>query len=242
MKQQELAKHAGRCGCCGHRDASPERRLQRILAQIHPQETSGRQVAAGSGDEYSAAVAAEYVAKYGPQWGEDLALRTYTSHLIGSRRDLVLHGGGNTSVKILIRDGLGEKREVLAVKGSGYSLDSIIPKGFPQVDMGHLRKPLNAMPDGMTDIQMVNELRTNLMDASSPNPSVESLLHALIPAKFVDHSHADAIVTLADLEPQAAKAAFREAFRGSGLRPGLWTMRCQALRSRLARQALSQKC
>lgn len=85
-----------------------------------------------------------------------------------------------------------EEIEVLCVKGSGYGLDSIIPKGFPQVELAHLKKMLEL--DGLEDPDMVNEFRTHMMNSSSPTPSVETLLHTLIPHKFVDHSHADAIV------------------------------------------------
>ena len=126
--------------------------------------------------------------------GEDVALRVYTSRLIGAEKQLVMHGGGNTSVKSTWRTLLGDELEGIFVKGSGWNLDSIEPPGLPGLDLAYLRR-LRAL-EGMSDKEMVNELRTHLFDASSPNPSVETLLHAFLPHKFIDHSHADAILTL----------------------------------------------
>jgi rhamnose utilization protein RhaD (predicted bifunctional aldolase and dehydrogenase)/NAD(P)-dependent dehydrogenase (short-subunit alcohol dehydrogenase family) len=131
-----------------------------------------------------------------PDVSEDLLLRVYTSRLIGSEPTLVMHGGGNTSVKTTACNGLGEEIEVIAVKGSGWDLSTIQPPGFPCVDLDHCRR-LRAL-SALSDEQMVNELRTHLLDYTSPNPSVETLLHAFLPHKFVDHSHADAILTLVD--------------------------------------------
>ncbi|CAK9006568.1 Uncharacterized oxidoreductase YuxG (ORF2) [Durusdinium trenchii] len=163
---------------------------------------------------YDEAEAEAYCTKFG-DFARDLALRCYTSNLVGREASLVLHGGGNTSVKMTATSKVGEDVEVLCIKGSGYNLDSIVPKGFPQVSLEHLSKMLEL--DSLSDIEMVNEFRTHMMDASSPTPSVETLLHALIPDKFVDHSHADAIVALADHELEEAKQLFAEAF-GSELR------------------------
>ncbi len=132
--------------------------------------------------------------RWGPTHGEDLALRIYTSRLIGAERDLVLHGGGNTSVKTRLRTLLGEPVEALCVKGSGSSLDAVEPRDFPALDLTHLRR-LRALP-ALSDEEMVNQLRTHLFDASAPNPSVEALLHAFLPQRFVDHSHADAVLAL----------------------------------------------
>jgi len=158
---------------------------------------------------YDAAEARRYCERF-PDAPEDLAVRCYTSNLIGKESSLVLHGGGNTSVKMTVKNTLGDEVEVLCVKGSGYNLDSIIPKGFPQVQLAHLRRMLQL--DSLSDPEMVNQLRTHMLDASSPNPSVETLLHALIPQKFVDHSHADAIVAMADHDIVKAEEIFREAF------------------------------
>jgi rhamnose utilization protein RhaD (predicted bifunctional aldolase and dehydrogenase)/NAD(P)-dependent dehydrogenase (short-subunit alcohol dehydrogenase family) len=127
---------------------------------------------------------------------EELALRVYSSRLIGSDATLVLHGGGNTSVKGRARDALGQPVPVLYVKGSGWDLATIEPEGFPAVRL----EPLLALRklDKMSDEGMVNALRTNLLDAAAPNPSVEALLHAFLPHRFVDHTHADAILALVD--------------------------------------------
>jgi rhamnose utilization protein RhaD (predicted bifunctional aldolase and dehydrogenase)/NAD(P)-dependent dehydrogenase (short-subunit alcohol dehydrogenase family) len=145
---------------------------------------------------YDADAAARLVESLSPLTPEPLALRTYTARLIGSEASLVLHGGGNTSVKTTATTLFGEAIDVLHVKGSGWDLATIEPPGHPAVRLGPLRK-LRAL-SSMTDEAMVNELRTNLLDASAPNPSVETLLHALLPARFIDHTHADAILALCD--------------------------------------------
>lgn len=124
----------------------------------------------------------------------ELALRVYTSRLLGAEEDLVLHGGGNTSVKITITNLLGEEQEILYVKGSGWDLGSIEPAGFPGLDLAWLRK-LRQLKE-LSDTEMVNQFRTHLLDAASPNPSIETLVHAFLPHRFIDHTHADAIVTL----------------------------------------------
>ena len=129
-----------------------------------------------------------------PQCPPELALRVYTSRLLGAEEDLVLHGGGNTSVKCLIANLVGEEQEILYIKGSGWDLGSIEPQGFPGLDLVWLRKLRQV--EGLDDAEMVNQFRTHLLDAASPNPSIETLVHAFLPHKFIDHTHADAIVTL----------------------------------------------
>ena len=106
---------------------------------------------------------------------EDVALRVYTSRLIGSDPALVLHGGGNTSVKSRTQNQLGEEVEILYVKGSGWDLDTLEPPGLPGVQLDYLKQLRNLA--SLSDEAMVNEQRTHLLDASSPNPSVETLLH-----------------------------------------------------------------
>jgi len=125
---------------------------------------------------------------------DHLALRVYTSRLLGQDTSLVLHGGGNTSVKILETNLLGEQEEILYVKGSGWDLVSIEKAGFSPVRMAHMIR-LSKL-DSLSDPQMVNELKTQLTDASSPAPSVETILHAILPFQYVDHTHADAVVTI----------------------------------------------
>jgi rhamnose utilization protein RhaD (predicted bifunctional aldolase and dehydrogenase)/NAD(P)-dependent dehydrogenase (short-subunit alcohol dehydrogenase family) len=121
----------------------------------------------------------------------------YGARLLGSDPSLVLHGGGNTSVKTTATDVTGEDIEVLYVKGSGYDLASIPPEGFTPLRMARLRELL--IVPRLTDPQMVNELRCARLDAAAPDPSVEALLHALLPFPAVQHSHADVIVTLTNL-------------------------------------------
>ena len=124
----------------------------------------------------------------------DLALRVYTSRLLGKDPTLVLHGGGNTSVKITESNIVGNQEEILYVKGSGWDLEFIEKAGFSPVRMNHMLSL--AKLDTLSDPQMVNELKTQLTNATSPTPSVETILHAILPFKYVDHTHADAVVTI----------------------------------------------
>lgn len=137
--------------------------------------------------------AARAVARWG-EWGDDLALRTYTSQLLGGDPSLVLHGGGNTSVKRTVSDRFGDDVEVIAVKASGFDLATVPPEGHVAVRLEHLRR-LRSIDD-LTDAEIVNELRTHLLDASAPTPSIETPVHALVPAPYVDHTHADAVLAL----------------------------------------------
>jgi len=132
--------------------------------------------------------------------GEDLALRVYTTRLLGGEPRLVLHGGGNTSVKTAAVDILGDEVEVLHVKGSGWDMGTIEAPGLPAVRLA----PLRAMRrlTALSDEDMVNGLRGALLDSRSPNPSVETLLHAFLPHKFIDHTHSVAVLSLID-QPNA---------------------------------------
>jgi rhamnose utilization protein RhaD (predicted bifunctional aldolase and dehydrogenase)/NAD(P)-dependent dehydrogenase (short-subunit alcohol dehydrogenase family) len=146
---------------------------------------------------WSKADAEAAVAKYAAQGvNRDLALRTYTTRLLGGVPELVLHGGGNTSVKTVMKDTLGEDVEVLCVKGSGWDMGVIEPPGLPAVRLEPLRKLYKL--DRLTDEDMVNFQRLNLLDASAPNPSVETLFHAFLPHKFIEHTHANAVLAVSD--------------------------------------------
>jgi len=124
----------------------------------------------------------------------DLGLRVYTSRLLGRDKSLVLHGGGNTSVKVSEQNLLGETEEVLYVKGSGWDLETIAEAGLSPVRLAYLRKL--AKLETLSDPQMVNELQTNMTRSSAPAPSVETILHAILPYKYVDHTHADAVLSV----------------------------------------------
>ncbi|MHB1102185.1 MAG: bifunctional aldolase/short-chain dehydrogenase [Devosia sp.] len=137
------------------------------------------------------------VAAYAPKGvNRDLALRTYTTRLLGGEPRLVLHGGGNTSVKTKVTDLVGDKWDVLCVKGSGWDMGTIEPEGLPAVKLAPLLKARSLAK--LSDVDMVTLQRANLIDPASPNPSVEALLHAFIPHKFVDHTHSTAILAIAD--------------------------------------------
>ncbi|MGQ0511600.1 MAG: bifunctional aldolase/short-chain dehydrogenase [Betaproteobacteria bacterium] len=125
-----------------------------------------------------------------------LGLRVYTSRLLGRDKSLVLHGGGNTSVKIREKNLFGEDEEVLYVKGSGWDLETIEPAGFAPVQLAYLRR-LACLPS-LSDTQMVNELATHTLRAGAPAPSVETILHASLPHKYVDHTHADAVLSVSN--------------------------------------------
>ena len=151
---------------------------------------------------WSDAEAAEFRARHAA-CGDALALRVYTSRLIGADPELVLHGGGNTSVKAQARDLFGRTIDVIHVKGSGWDLATIEPAGLPALRL----EPLVALRalDALSDEDMVAEQRRALLEANAPNPSIETLLHAFLPARFVDHSHADAILALTNQPDGAAR-------------------------------------
>ncbi|MBM3556929.1 MAG: bifunctional aldolase/short-chain dehydrogenase, partial [Alphaproteobacteria bacterium] len=114
-----------------------------------------------------------------------------------------LHGGGNTSVKTRINDVMGAPLDVLCVKGSGWDMGVIEPRGLPALRLDALL-PLRRLAK-LTDEDMVNFQRGCLLDATSPNPSVETLLHAFLPHKFIDHTHANAVLALSDQPDGEAK-------------------------------------
>ena len=139
--------------------------------------------------------AEKYLKKYkNIGFSKDLALRVYTTRLLGRNKELVLHGGGNTSVKTTAKDIDGKKYDVLCVKGSGWDMADIEPEGLPAVKL----EPLLALKKKkyLSDEDMVSFQKRNLINIKSPNPSVETFLHAFLPFKFIDHTHADAILNV----------------------------------------------
>ncbi len=136
----------------------------------------------------------QFIEKYAARWGEDLALRIYSSRLLGADQTLVLHGGGNTSVKSTQRNLLGESVPAIYVKASGFDMATIEPESFPGLDLEYLKKLRNLQ--GLSDEVMLDELRSRLLRANSPTPSVETFVHAFLPPTYIDHTHADAILTL----------------------------------------------
>ncbi len=168
---------------------------------------------------WSDSAAEACVARYAEKGiGRDLALRVYTTRLLGGDPKLVLHGGGNTSVKTVMRDVLGDAVDVLCVKGSGWDMGDIEPAGLPAVRLAPLRR-LRAL-ERLSDEDMVNAQRSNLLDSTAPNPSVETLLHAFLPHAFIDHTHSTAVLALCD-QPDG-EALCREVYDGSmGLVPYL---------------------
>ena len=138
--------------------------------------------------------AERFVARYARRWGRDLALRTYASRLLGGEPSLVLHGGGNTSVKTEITNLLQDRVSALMVKASGHDLARIEPGGHTGLDLSHLVRLRNL--EQLDDRQMVDEFMTHRLDPRSRVPSIETLVHAFLPPKFIDHCHADAILAL----------------------------------------------
>src|SRR6516165_4462243 len=152
---------------------------------------------------WSDADAERMIERYADQGvARDLVLRVYTSRLLGGDAKLVLHGGGNTSVKIVMKDLLDEEVEVLCVKGSGWDMAAIEPAGLPAVRLAPLRKLRRRT--ALADDEMVRIQRANLLDPGAPNPSVETLLHAFLPYRYIDHTHSTAVLSLAD-QPDAAE-------------------------------------
>ena len=152
---------------------------------------------------WSDVAAAAYIRRYAKQGvNEDVALRVYTTQLLGGDPRLVIHGGGNTSVKTRMNDITGRSLKVLCVKGSGWDMGDIEPPGLPAVQLAPLQELVSL--DALSDEDMVNVQRGNLLDSTSPNPSVETLLHAFLPHKFIDHTHSNAVLALTD-QPDGAE-------------------------------------
>lgn len=148
-------------------------------------------------NRWSDAEAADRLERAGDDAADrDLALRVYTSRLIGAEPDLVMHGGGNTSVKT-VRAIDGGVTDVLHIKGSGWDLDSIEARGMPGVRLAALRALRTR--ESVPDEEMVAVQRAALIDDTSPTPSVETLLHAYLPHRYVDHTHATPFLVLANL-------------------------------------------
>ena len=137
---------------------------------------------------WNSAEAAKFRGPLGP--------RVYTSRLLGRDKSLVLHGGGNTSVKIEERNLFRKKEQVLYVKGSGSDLETIDAAGFAPVNLDYVHRL--ASLKALSDPQMLNELTTHTLQAGAPAPSVETLLHAILPHKYVDHTHADAVLSVSN--------------------------------------------
>ena len=127
-----------------------------------------------------------------------LQLRVYTSRLLGQNSDLVLHGGGNTSVKLQQANLFGEEEDILYVKGSGNNLATIDADGFTPLLLKTLRKL--AELENISDVEMVRQQQMAMTNPDASNPSVETLLHAIIPFDWIDHTHADAVVTLTNTD------------------------------------------
>ena len=134
--------------------------------------------------------------KEAAQCPSELELRVYSSRLLGRDKTLVLHGGGNTSLKVVQKNLFGEDENVLYIKGSGWDLETIEPAGFAPVQLDYVQRL--AQLDALSDTQMVNQLATHMLRSSAPAPSVETILHASLPYKFVDHTHADAVLAVTD--------------------------------------------
>ena len=146
-------------------------------------------------NNWSKKIAKNYIKKYKKLgFSNDLALRVYTTRLLGRNKELVLHGGGNTSVKTTIKDIDGKTYKVLCVKGSGWDMADIEPAGLPAVKLDPLLSLKNKKY--LSDEDMVAYQKRNLINIKSPNPSVETFLHAFLPFKYVDHTHADAVLNI----------------------------------------------
>ncbi|MFH1044965.1 MAG: bifunctional aldolase/short-chain dehydrogenase [Pseudomonadota bacterium] len=142
------------------------------------------------------------------QYQGELGQRVYTSRLLGRDKALLLHGGGNTSVKVVEKNLFGEDRHVLYVKGSGCDLETIDAAGFAPMPLDYLRRL--AQLEALSDAQLVNELATHVLKSPAPAPSVETILHACLPHKYVDHTHADAVLSITN--SPGAESRLREIY------------------------------
>ena len=143
-----------------------------------------------------------FLDQYAAQWGADLALRTYTTRLLGSDAALVLHGGGNTSLKGTLRNVFGQATPALFMKASGYNLATIEPEGHTPLDLEYLKR-LCALPQ-LSDDAMADEFQMHRLVPNAAAPSIETLSHAYVPARYIDHTHADAILVLTN-QPEGNK-------------------------------------
>jgi rhamnose utilization protein RhaD (predicted bifunctional aldolase and dehydrogenase)/NAD(P)-dependent dehydrogenase (short-subunit alcohol dehydrogenase family) len=161
----------------------------------------------GWADRDAEAMVAHFAKPPGAKSGIDrgLALRIYTTRLLGRDPKLVLHGGGNTSLKTKTRDLVGEETEILRVKSSGSDMATIEPEGMPAVRLAPMRK-LRALAS-IGDEELVATERASLIDPVAPNPSVEMMLHAFLPHKFIDHTHATAVLSVIDQPDGEKKSA-----------------------------------
>ncbi len=135
-----------------------------------------------------------YIDRYAPVYGEALAVRIYTSQLLGKNPELVLHGGGNTSVKAAFGTLVGESIPALYVKGSGWDMAVTGPEGFVPMDLRQL-SALKKLED-LSDQAMIEQFMVAMLKPCSFHPSIETLAHAWIKSAYVDHTHANAILTL----------------------------------------------
>jgi rhamnose utilization protein RhaD (predicted bifunctional aldolase and dehydrogenase) len=156
---------------------------------------------------WNEAEAASFVAE-APAAPSELMLRVYTSRLLGTERSLVLHGGGNTSVKTQLADLHGTLEDVLFVKGSGSDLASVAAADFCAVRLNPVRQ-LAHLTD-LDNAALASAVSTSLARPAAHKPSIETLLHALLPWKFVEHTHADAVLAITNTSNGAAIA--REVF------------------------------
>ena len=136
----------------------------------------------------------------------------YRSNLIGSDRSVCNWGGGNTSMKTMEKDFRGRDIEVMWVKGSGSDLATMKEKNFTALHLEDVR-PLIERED-MSDEEMVEYLSHCMIDSKHPRASIETLLHAFLPFKHVDHTHPDAIISIccADNGKQIAEEVFGNRF------------------------------
>ena len=168
-------------------------------------------------NDWIEAEANDYIETYGAQWGCDLALLAYATRLVGSRPDLAMHGGGNTSIKGRVKTLAGDDVAALFVKASGVAMESMTPAGFVCLDQAYLKK-LRAL-SSLTDEAMAGEFRTRMLRPSDALPSIETLMHAFLDRTAVVHTHPTAILTLANRVggEETLVAALGERCRGSAV-------------------------
>src|SRR4030042_4038059 len=125
---------------------------------------------------------------------DSLKLIVYSTRLLGRAPELVLHGGGNSSVKTKINNIFGDVEDIIYIKGSGYDMETVEEEGFAPARLAILKRMAGL--DQLSDADLVDLVRASMINQKAPNPSLEAILHAVIPFKYIFHTHSDAVVTL----------------------------------------------
>lgn len=138
----------------------------------------------------------DFIKTHGSEGGNAIALLAYATRLVGRQPDMAMHGGGNTSLKGMIKPLVGDEVAALFVKATGTAMDKMTPADFVALDLAYLKKLRGV--SSLTDEIMADEFRMRMLRPSDALPSIETLMHAFINQTAVLHTHPNAILTLAN--------------------------------------------